>query len=176
MGIGESEQIYKQKEKQEIFHGEEQQTQQSQTQSVRQVQKQKEDPLEQTLQQFQVNVQQINLRSELLKQFSVYFSAAVVNRNIDQDGRFKEENKTFGPPQTPAFVKEFIKNGSIPINPDDSLSDDNPQTYKTKDGYVKPDLTINNLEYTSLNVIELLQNMPALTRLNLQEELRRSGM
>ena len=61
MGIGESGQIYKQKEKQEIFHGEEQQTQQLQVQSVRQVQKQKEDPLEQTLQQFQVNVQQMDL-------------------------------------------------------------------------------------------------------------------
>lgn len=120
--------------------------------------------------------QQLKLRTKILEQFSVYLSAVVVNRNIDQDGRFKEENKTFGPPQTPAFVKEFIKNGSIPINPDDSLSDDNPQTYKTKDGYVKPDLTINNLECSSLNLIELLQSMPALTRLNLQEELRRAGM
>lgn len=61
MGIGESGQIYKQKEKQEIFHGEEQQVQQTQTQSVRQVQQQKEDHLEQTLQQFQVNVQQMDL-------------------------------------------------------------------------------------------------------------------
>ena len=120
--------------------------------------------------------QELKLRTKILEQFSVYLSAVVVNRNIDQDGRFKEENKTFGPPQTPAFVKEFIKNGSIPINPDDSLSDDNPQTYKTKDGYVKPDLTINNLECSSLNLIELLQSMPALTRLNLQEELRRAGM
>lgn len=120
--------------------------------------------------------QQIDLRSELLKEFSVYFSVVAMTRNINQNGRFKEENKAFGPPQTPAFVKEFIKNGRIPINPDDSLSDNNPQTYRTKDGYVKPDLTINHFEYASLNVIELLQNMPALTRLNLQEELRRAGM
>ncbi|MDD7640939.1 MAG: hypothetical protein PUK75_00365 [bacterium] len=120
--------------------------------------------------------QQINLKSELMQEFSAYFSAATLTRNVGQNGEFKLENKTFGAPQAPAFVKEFIKNGRIAINPDDSLSEDNPQTYKTKDGYVKPDITINNFEYTSLNVIELLQNMPALTHLNLQEELRRAGM
>lgn len=120
--------------------------------------------------------QQINLKSELMQEFSVYFSAVTLTRNVGQNGEFKLENKNFGAPQAPAFVKEFIKNGRIAINPDDSLSEDNPQTYKTKDGYVKPDLTINHFEYETLNVIELLQNMPALTHLNLQEELRRAGM
>lgn len=122
--------------------------------------------------------QQMELRRNILQKFSAAFAAVVTIKGVTQKGEFDEVNKDFikGKPKMPSYAKEFIKKGRIMFDPDEDLSDDNPEFYKTKDGYVKPDNMINNLDYSILTFIEELQNTQGLVKINLQEELRKAGM
>lgn len=121
--------------------------------------------------------QEIYLKEEMLGPFAYFFSEVIKTKNIDQGGAILDMN--FKKLDRPSFVKEFLKKGTIPIAPDPNfeLCNDNPETYKSKAGYVKADVNFNVIDYNGLLFIEKMQNLVSKqTHLNLQEELRKAGM